>query len=113
MIADRHRELGLTDAEYDAILEKLGRTPNEVELAMFSLMWSEHCGYKHSKRLLQTLPVEGPRLVLGPGENAGAVAVGGPPGALKGEAHKHPSAVGPVQSAATAAGGGPPPAGSR
>ena len=76
MIADRHRELGLTDAEYDEIVEKLGRTPNEVELAMFSLMWSEHCGYKHSKRLLKTLPVEGGRLVLGPGENAGAVAVG-------------------------------------
>ena len=55
---------------------KLGREPNEVELAMFSLMWSEHCGYKHSRRLLKTLPTEGPRLVLGPGENAGAVAVG-------------------------------------
>ena len=54
----------------------MGREPNEVELAVFSLMWSEHCGYKHSRRLLKTLPTEGPRLVLGPGENAGAVSVG-------------------------------------
>ena len=69
----KHRELGLTDFEYDLIVEKMGREPNEVELAVFSLMWSEHCGYKHSRRLLKTLPTEGPRLVLGPGENAGAV----------------------------------------
>ena len=69
----KHRDLGLTDFEYDLIVEKMGREPNEVELAVFSLMWSEHCGYKHSRRLLKTLPVEGGRLVLGPGENAGAV----------------------------------------
>ena len=72
----RHRELGLTDHEYELIVEKLEREPNEVELAVFSLMWSEHCGYKHSRRLLKTLPTEGPKLILGPGENAGAVAVG-------------------------------------
>jgi phosphoribosylformylglycinamidine synthase len=105
VIADRHRELGLTDAEYDEIVEKLGRTPNEVELAMFSLMWSEHCGYKHSKRLLKTLPVEGGRLVLGPGENAGAVAVGDLAVAFKVESHNHPSAVEPFQGAATGVGG--------
>jgi phosphoribosylformylglycinamidine synthase len=105
VIADRHRELGLTDSEYDLILEKLGRTPNEVELAMFSLMWSEHCGYKHSKRLLKTLPVEGGRLVLGPGENAGAVAVGDLAVAFKVESHNHPSAVEPFQGAATGVGG--------
>jgi phosphoribosylformylglycinamidine synthase len=105
VIADRHRELGLTDAEYDLIVEKLGRTPNEVELAMFSLMWSEHCGYKHSKRLLTTLPVEGGRLVLGPGENAGAVAVGDLAVAFKVESHNHPSAVEPFQGAATGVGG--------
>ena len=105
MIADRHRELGLTDAEYDEIVEKLGRTPNEVELAMFSLMWSEHCGYKHSKRLLKTLPVEGGRLVLGPGENAGAVAVGDLAVAFKVESHNHPSAVEPFEGAATGVGG--------
>ena len=72
----RHRELGLTDHEYELIVEKLEREPNEVELAVFSLMWSEHCGYKHSRRLLKTLPTDGPRVVMGPGENAGAVDVG-------------------------------------
>src|ERR1700755_3423968 len=102
----RHRELGLTDAEYDLIVEKLGREPNEVELAVFSLMWSEHCGYKHSRRLLKTLPTEGPKLILGPGENAGAVAVGKDLAvAFKVESHNHPSAVEPFQGAATGVGG--------
>jgi phosphoribosylformylglycinamidine synthase II len=103
----RHRELGLTDFEYELIVEKMGREPNDVELAVFSLMWSEHCGYKHSKKLLRTLPTEGPRLVLGPGENAGAVSVGD--GSLccafKVESHNHPSAVEPFQGAATGVGG--------
>jgi phosphoribosylformylglycinamidine synthase len=102
----RHRELGLTDAEYELILQKLGREPNEVELAVFSLMWSEHCGYKHSRRLLKTLPTEGGRLILGPGENAGAVDVGGGLAcAFKVESHNHPSAVEPFQGAATGVGG--------
>src|ERR1700749_382002 len=102
----RHRELGLTDSEYDLIVEKLGREPNEVELAVFSLMWSEQCGYKHSRRLLKTLPTEGPRLILGPGENAGAVSVGdGLACAFKVESHNHPSAVEPFQGAATGVGG--------
>jgi phosphoribosylformylglycinamidine synthase II len=102
----RHRELGLTDGEYDLIVSKLGRQPNEVELAVFSLMWSEHCGYKHSRRLLKTLPTEGGRLVLGPGENAGAVDVGGGmAAAFKVESHNHPSAVEPFQGAATGVGG--------
>jgi phosphoribosylformylglycinamidine synthase subunit PurL len=106
VIATRHRELGLTDAEYDLIVDKLGREPNEVELAVFSLMWSEHCGYKHSRRLLKTLPVEGGRLVLGPGENAGAVDLGnGLACAFKVESHNHPSAVEPFQGAATGVGG--------
>src|SRR3712207_4174688 len=84
----------------------MGRDPNEVELAMFSLMWSEHCGYKHSKRLLRTLPTEGPRVVMGPGENAGAVSVGsGLACAFKVESHNHPSAVEPFQGAATGVGG--------
>jgi phosphoribosylformylglycinamidine synthase subunit PurL len=101
-----HRDLGLTDAEYELIVAKLGREPNEVELAVFSLMWSEHCGYKHSRRLLKTLPTEGPRLVLGPGENAGAVSVGdGLACAFKVESHNHPSAVEPFQGAATGVGG--------
>jgi phosphoribosylformylglycinamidine synthase II len=102
----RHRELGLTDAEYELIVEKLEREPNDVELAVFSLMWSEHCGYKHSRRLLKTLPVEGGRLVLGPGENAGAVDIGhGMACAFKVESHNHPSAVEPFQGAATGVGG--------
>ena len=102
----KHRELGLTDYEYDLIVEKLEREPNEVELAVFSLMWSEHCGYKHSRRLLKTLPTEGPRLVMGPGENAGAVDVGnGLACAFKVESHNHPSAVEPFEGAATGVGG--------
>ncbi len=101
-----HRELGLTDGEYEGILEALGREPNQVELAVFSLMWSEHCGYKHSKKLLRTLPTEGPRVVMGPGENAGAVDVGGGLAcAFKVESHNHPSAVEPFQGAATGVGG--------
>jgi phosphoribosylformylglycinamidine synthase len=63
----RHRELGLTDAEYDAIVERLEREPGDLELAVFSLMWSEHCAYKHSKKLLRKLPTDGPRVVMGPG----------------------------------------------
>ena len=101
-----HRELGLTDAEYDGICERLGRDPNPLELAVFSLMWSEHCAYKHSKKLLRKLPVEGPHLLMGPGENAGAVDVGdGLAVAFKVESHNHPSAVEPFQGAATGVGG--------
>src|ERR1700755_11807 len=83
-----------------------GREPNQVELAMFSLLWSEHCAYKHSKKLLRTLPTEGPAVVMGPGENAGAVDVGdGWAVAFKVESHNHPSAVEPFQGAATGVGG--------
>jgi phosphoribosylformylglycinamidine synthase subunit PurL len=102
----RHRELGLTDSEYELIVEKLGREPNAVELAMFSLLWSEHCAYKHSRKLLGRLPTDGPRVVMGPGENAGAVDVGsGYAVAFKVESHNHPSAVEPFQGAATGVGG--------
>ena len=98
--------LGLTRAEYDLVCEKQGRPPNQVELAMYSLLWSEHCAYKHSKKLLRTLPTEGPAVVMGPGENAGAVAVGeGLVCAFKVESHNHPSAVEPFQGAATGVGG--------
>jgi phosphoribosylformylglycinamidine synthase subunit PurL len=98
--------LGLTEAEYALVTEKLGRPPNQVELAMFSLMWSEHCSYKHSRKLLRTLPTEGPRVVMGPGENAGAVSVGeGLVCVFKVESHNHPSAVEPFQGAATGVGG--------
>src|SRR3954447_15731318 len=102
----RHRELGLTDAEYELICEKLDREPNAVELAMFSLLWSEHCAYKHSRKLLRRLPTEGSRVLMGPGENAGAVDVGsGHAVAFKVESHNHPSAVEPFQGAATGVGG--------
>ena len=102
----KYRELGLTDSEYELIVEKLGREPNDVELAMFSLLWSEHCAYKHSRKLLRRLPTEGERVVMGPGENAGAVDVGkGHAVAFKVESHNHPSAVEPFQGAATGVGG--------
>jgi phosphoribosylformylglycinamidine synthase subunit PurL len=102
----KHRELGLTDFEFELICEKLGREPNDVELAMFSLLWSEHCAYKHSRKLLRRLPTEGDRVLMGPGENAGAVSVGdGWAVAFKVESHNHPSAVEPFQGAATGVGG--------
>jgi phosphoribosylformylglycinamidine synthase subunit PurL len=101
-----HRELGLTDEEYDGICERLEREPNALELAVFSLMWSEHCAYKHSKKLLRMLPTEGPHILMGPGENAGVVDVGdGLAAAFKVESHNHPSAVEPFQGAATGVGG--------
>src|ERR1700729_1810755 len=105
-LEERHRQLGLTDDEYARILDHLGREPNDVELAMLSLMWSEHCAYKHSRKLLRRLPTEGPHLLMGPGENAGAVDVGhGLAVAFKVESHNHPSAVEPFQGAATGVGG--------
>ncbi|HLI31755.1 MAG TPA: phosphoribosylformylglycinamidine synthase subunit PurL [Solirubrobacteraceae bacterium] len=98
--------LGLSEQEYELLCERHGRPPNLLELAMYSLMWSEHCGYKHSKLLLRTLPSAGPAVVVGPGENAGALDIGG--GlvcSLKVESHNHPSAVEPFQGAATGVGG--------
>ena len=101
-----HRRLGLTDLEYDRICDLLGREPNLVELAMFSLLWSEHCAYKHSRKLLRRLPSAGERVVMGPGENAGAVSLrNGWAVAFKVESHNHPSAVEPFQGAATGVGG--------
>ncbi len=101
-----HRQLGVTDFELDAIRAKLGRDPNDLELAMFSVMWSEHCSYKSSKSLLRTLPTAGSDVVAGPGENAGVVSIGeGLAVAFKLESHNHPSAVEPYQGAATGVGG--------
>src|ERR671934_1733398 len=101
-----HRDLGLSDLEYERICDLLGRAPNGVELAMFSLLWSEHCAYKHSRKLLRRLPTEGERVIMGPGENAGAVDAGnGWAVAFKVESHNHPSAVEPFQGAATGVGG--------
>ena len=101
-----HRALGLTDWELDRICGLLDRSPNHFELAVFSLLWSEHCGYKHSALLLERLPTEGPAVLQGPGENAGVVDVGdGLAVAFKVESHNHPSAVEPFQGAATGVGG--------
>jgi phosphoribosylformylglycinamidine synthase II len=101
-----HRALGLTDWEADRIRELLGRDPNHFELAVFSLLWSEHCGYKHSAPLLRRLPSAGERVLQGPGENAGVLDLGeGLAVAFKVESHNHPSAVEPFQGAATGVGG--------
>ncbi|MBI2782150.1 MAG: phosphoribosylformylglycinamidine synthase subunit PurL [Chloroflexi bacterium] len=101
-----HRALGVTDEELDAIRARLGRNPNDLELAMFSVMWSEHCSYKSSRPLLRTLPTRGEGVVAGPGENAGVVSIGdGLAVAFKIESHNHPSAVEPYQGAATGVGG--------
>ena len=99
-------EVGLTAFEGARVRSLLGREPNPLEWAMFGAMWSEHCAYKHSKRLLRTLPTKGARVALGPGENAGAVDLGdGLLCAFKVESHNHPSAVEPYQGAATGVGG--------
>jgi phosphoribosylformylglycinamidine synthase II len=102
-----HRRLGLTDEELEAIRERLGgRDPNDLELAMFSVMWSEHCSYKSSKPRLRTLPTAGHGVVAGPGENAGVISIGdGLAVAFKIESHNHPSAIEPYQGAATGVGG--------
>src|SRR5438105_9853617 len=101
-----HRSLGLTDREFDRIQELLERSPNDFELAVFSLLWSEHCGYKHSAPLLKRLPSRGERVLQGPGENAGVIDLGdGVAVAFKAESHNHPSAVEPFQGAATGVGG--------
>src|SRR6266849_3540976 len=102
----RLRAFGLLPAEYAHIVARLGREPNTVELGMLGAMWSEHCGYKHSRKLLKLLPTTGPRVLQGPGENAGAVDIGnGLAVVLKMESHNHPSAVEPFQGAATGVGG--------
>ena len=101
-----HRALGLTDGEFERIRALLGRDPNDFELAVFSLLWSEHCGYKHSALLLKRLPSSGPRVLQGPGENAGVLDLGdGLAVTFKVESHNHPSAVEPFQGAATGVGG--------
>ena len=101
-----HRALGLTDGELERICDLLGRDPNDFELAVYSLLWSEHCGYKHSRPLLGRFPTSGPHVLQGPGENAGVIDVGdGLAVALKVESHNHPSAVEPFQGAATGVGG--------
>lgn len=102
----RAADFGLTTSEYDLVVHHLQREPNELEAAMFGALWSEHCGYKHSKPLLKTLPTEGPHVLQGPGENAGVVDVGDGYGvAFKVESHNSPTAVRPFSGAATGVGG--------
>ena len=97
---------GLTQDEYARIQRELGRDPNLLELGVFSVMWSEHCSYKSSRRLLRGLPTTGPRVILGPGENAGVVDLGdGLAAVFKMESHNHPSYIEPYQGAATGVGG--------
>ena len=100
-------EHGISKDEYQKILEILdGRTPNRTELGIFSVMWSEHCSYKSSKKWLKTLPTEGPQVICGPGENAGIVDIGdGQAAVFKMESHNHPSYIEPYQGAATGVGG--------
>jgi phosphoribosylformylglycinamidine synthase subunit PurL len=101
-----HRRLGLTDEELASIRSTLGRDPNPTELAMYAAMWSEHCSYKSSKVHLRYLPTDGPHVLVGPGQDAGAIDVGdGLALVFKMESHSHPSAVEPYQGAATGVGG--------
>ncbi len=101
-----HRQLGMTDDEYASVVEILDRDPEPAELAMYSVMWSEHCSYKSSRAHLGRFPTEGARVVVGPGENAGVVDLGdGWLAAIRIESHNHPSYVEPYQGAATGVGG--------
>ncbi len=106
MEATLHRELGLTDEEAASIERILGRVPNHLELAMYAVMWSEHCSYKSSRLHLRRLPTVGPAVLVGPGENAGVIDAGdGIAVAIRIESHNHPSAIEPYQGAATGVGG--------
>jgi phosphoribosylformylglycinamidine synthase II len=101
-----HRALGLTDGERDEVETLLGRPPNHLELALFAVMWSEHCSYKSSRVHLKRLPTEAPYVLVGPGENAGVIDAGdGIAVAIRIESHNHPSAIEPYQGAATGVGG--------
>jgi len=100
------REHGLTDEEWEKLLSILGRDPSYSELGIFSVMWAEHCSYKSSKKHLKKLPTTAEHVLQGPGENAGAVAIGdGLAAVFKIESHNHPSFIAPVQGAATGVGG--------
>src|SRR3546814_797693 len=100
------REHGLTPEEYETLLAILGRAPNLTGLGIFSVMWSEHCSYKSSRKWLKTLPTIGPQVICGPGENAGVVDIGeGKAAVFKIESHNHPSFIEPYQGAATGVGG--------
>jgi phosphoribosylformylglycinamidine synthase II len=105
-IRETAAEYGLKSEEYDVILQRLNREPNPVELGVFSVMWSEHCSYKSSKKHLGKFPTTGPRVICGPGENAGVIDIGdGQACIFKMESHNHPSYIEPYQGAATGVGG--------
>ena len=105
-IAEAVRAEGLKPRDWEEICKRLGRAPNRAELGMFGVMWSEHCCYRNSRSLLRGFPTDGPRILVGPGENAGVVDLGdGHRLAFKIESHNHPSAVEPFQGAATGVGG--------
>ena len=105
-VTDALKKENLSQADYDEICRRLGRAPNRAELGMFGVMWSEHCCYRNSRPLLKGFPTTGPRILVGPGENAGVVDLGeGQRLAFKIESHNHPSAVEPFQGAATGVGG--------
>ncbi|MDV6332747.1 phosphoribosylformylglycinamidine synthase subunit PurL [Asticcacaulis sp. 201] len=105
-MADKAAEYGLKADEYQVILDRLGREPNDVELGVFSVMWSEHCSYKSSRLHLRKFPVTGPRVICGPGENAGVIDIDdGQACIFKMESHNHPSFIEPYQGAATGVGG--------
>lgn len=105
-MAEYAREFGLKPEEYELVLARLEREPNLVELGVFSVMWSEHCSYKSSRRHLRKFPVTGPRVLIGPGENAGVIDIGdGQAAVFKMESHNHPSYIEPYQGAATGVGG--------
>ncbi|WP_313101854.1 phosphoribosylformylglycinamidine synthase subunit PurL [Brevundimonas sp.] len=104
--AELAAEYGLAPNEYEVLLDRLGREPNQVELGVFSVMWSEHCSYKSSKKQLMKFPVTGPRVICGPGENAGVIDIDdGDACIFKMESHNHPSYIEPYQGAATGVGG--------
>ncbi|MEK4701348.1 phosphoribosylformylglycinamidine synthase subunit PurL [Solibacillus sp. FSL R7-0668] len=101
-----YADMGMTDAEFDLAIEKLGRIPNWTETGLFSVMWSEHCSYKKSKPVLRKFPTKGPQVLQGPGEGAGIVDIGDKQAVVfKMESHNHPSAIEPYQGAATGVGG--------
>src|ERR1700744_1469846 len=105
-IAQLAKEFGLKPDEYAVIIQRLNREPNLVELGVFSVMWSEHCSYKSSRKHLRKLPTSGPKVIQGPGENAGVVDIGdGQAIVFKMESHNHPSFIEPYQGAATGVGG--------
>src|SRR5437868_4679571 len=104
-LAEKAAEYGLKPDEYELIVRRLNREPNDVELGVFSVMWSEHCSYKSSRKHLAKFPTKGPKVICGPGENAGVIDIGdGQACIFKMESHNQPSFIYPYQGAATRVG---------